>query len=105
MRRREFLGALSGAAAWPVAAQAQQPMPMIGLLSSQTHDATVDYMLRGFRGGLKDTGFVEGDNLAIEYRWGDNQSERLPALTAELVRRQVAVIVTYGGPASEAAPT
>src|SRR5689334_21338846 len=102
MRRREFIAGLAGAAAWPLTARAHQPMPLIGLLSSQTHDAVADYMLRGFRGGLKDTGYVEGNNLAVDYRWGENQSERLPALAAELVRRQVAVIVTYGGPASEA---
>jgi putative ABC transport system substrate-binding protein len=78
MRRREFLGVLGGmAAVWPLAARAQQAMPVIGVVSSQTPDAIAD-LVRGFRQGLKDTGYVEGENVAVEYRWSDNQVDRLP---------------------------
>ena len=99
MRRREFLGVLSGgvAAAWPFAAHAQQPtMPVIGFLDSRSPDALAD-RLRGFRRGLKDGGFVEGENAIIVFRWAENQLDRLPALADELVRRRVAVIVSSGG--------
>jgi putative tryptophan/tyrosine transport system substrate-binding protein len=98
MRRREFVALLGGgAAAWPIAAHSQQPaMPVIGFLSAVTPDPE---RVRAFRQGLKDTGYVEGENVAIEYRWAENQLDRLPALTTDLVRKQVAVIVPSGGTA------
>jgi putative ABC transport system substrate-binding protein len=99
MKRRAFITLLSAAAAWPLAARAQQAtMPVIGLLDTRSPEALTD-RLRGFRRGLKDTGYVEGENVSIEYRWAENQMDRLPALAAELVRRRVALITTSGGPA------
>jgi putative ABC transport system substrate-binding protein len=97
MRRRTFIAALGGAAAWPLAARAQQPaMPVIGFLGSATPELYSD-RLRNFRQGLKEEGYVEGQNVAIEYRWADSHNERLAALATELVRRQLAVLVAGGG--------
>jgi putative tryptophan/tyrosine transport system substrate-binding protein len=85
--RRKFLATLSGAVAWPLAARAQQPaMPVIGFFDYRSAETTAD-RLRGFRQGLKDTGYLEGENVTIAYRWGEYQFDRLPALAAELVRR------------------
>jgi putative ABC transport system substrate-binding protein len=96
MRRREFITLLS-AAAWPFAARAQQPaMPVIGFLHLGTAD-DIPRPLAAFRQGLKETGFVERENLTIEFRWANNQPERLAELAADLVRRQVAVIAAGGG--------
>jgi putative ABC transport system substrate-binding protein len=100
MRRREFITLVGGAAAaWPMAARAQQPaMPVIGFLDSRTPEALME-RLRGFRQGLKEIGYLEGENVTVVYRWAENQIDRLPALAADLVRRPVDVIVSSGGPA------
>jgi len=103
MRRRQFITLLGGAVAWPLAARAQPAMPVIGLLDQRSAETTVD-RLRGFHRGLKESGFVEGENVSIIYRWGEGLTERMPELAADLVRRKVAVIASTGGiPATLAA--
>ena len=94
MRRRKFISLLGGTiASWPLVARAQPPvMPVIGFLDTRSPDGMTD-RLRAFREGLKDSGYVERENVTIEYRWAENQLDRLPEPAAELVRRQVAVIV------------
>jgi putative ABC transport system substrate-binding protein len=101
MKRRQFIAGLGSAVAWPVLARAQQPAkPVIGFLSSVSADDESKNVTGPFLQGLKETGYVEGQNVAIEYRYAENQSDRLPALAADLVRRRVAVIVAAGGTAA-----
>lgn len=103
MRRRDFIRVVGGGAvAWPLAARAQQPTPVVGFLSAVSQTQTA-HLVAAFRRGLKETGFVEGSNVVIEYRFADGQYDRLPAQATELVRRAVDVIVASGPPAANAA--
>ncbi len=103
LKRREFITLLGSAAAlWPLTARAQQAVPVVGVLSAEWPNLISD-RLRAFHDGLRETGYVEGRNLAIEYRWAEGRNDRLPALAAELVRRQVTVIVATSTPAVLAA--
>ena len=103
MRRREVVALLGVTTAWPLAARAQHSaMPVIGMLNSCSPDPAGD-RIRAFHRGLSETGYVEGRNVTIQYRWADGQNERLPSMAADLVRRGVNVIVTGGTPATLAA--
>jgi putative tryptophan/tyrosine transport system substrate-binding protein len=104
VRRREFIALLGGAAAWPIAARSQQSaLPVIGVLSGRSLEDSKEFVA-AFGQGLSEAGFFEHRNVAIEYRWAENHVDRLPALAAEFVREQVAVIVAVGGvPPTQAA--
>src|ERR1700751_255326 len=104
MKRREFIAGLGSAAAWPVVARAQQPaMPVIGYLGAQSADDEYKDRIVPFLQGLKDAGYVEGQNVAVEYRYAENQYDRLPAIAADLARRRGAVILASHPPAALAA--
>src|SRR5215470_12223393 len=95
IRRREFIAGVGGAVAWPLTARAQQAIPVIGYLSPASANTTPS--LEAFLQGLKESGFVEGQNVNIEYRWADGRYDRMPAMAAGLVNRRVAVIFASGG--------
>src|SRR5438128_1391700 len=102
LKRRDFITLLGGAAAWPLAAHGQQPVPVIGILAVAAPEANA-IRLPAFREGLRTAGYVEGQNVKIEYRWAEAHTGRLPELAAELVSRQVAAIVASSTPAALAA--
>jgi len=100
MRRRNFIKAIAGlGAVWPLSVYAQQPMPVVGLIGTATGGDEVSHLVAGFLQGLKEVGFVEGQNVSVEYRWAQNQYDRLPALADDLVHRQVKVIAATSSPA------
>jgi putative tryptophan/tyrosine transport system substrate-binding protein len=99
MRRRDFIALGSAAAAWSIEARAQQGLPVVGFLGSDSPELYVD-RLRAFRRGLRDAGYIESENVAIEYRWANGDNSRLPALAAELVGLRVAVLVSSTTPAA-----
>src|SRR5262245_7705578 len=102
--RRKFLATLGGAAAWPLAARAQQPaMPVVGYLSAASPGDAVRGRLAALRQALAEAGYVEGRNVAIEYRWAEGRFDRLPELVADLVRRQVSVMIVVSDPGAVAA--
>src|SRR5437016_1121095 len=98
MQRREFIKLIGGAAAWPLPARAQQTMPVVGFLHVASPES-FPQVVTAFRQGLKETGFIEGQHVVIDFRWAEGKYDRLPTLAAELVRRQVAVIFAAGGSA------